>query len=223
MAESWRVALASVRANGMAMAALWCAAIAVVVAYYLSPSFAAALEPLKAWQTECGVVAAALNRIAFCGLLPGVFLCSVKSIRPPRPALTIIAYCSWAAMWGVLCDWFYTLQMAVFGARHDILTIVAKTAVDQIVWTAVLCTPFNAVFFAWVAADFRRVDVVSTVRRGYWPMLFANWIVWSPVAAVVYMFPLVLQIQLVGLAGAFWMLAALRAGARVHNEIAVCR
>lgn len=213
MAESWRVALASVRANGMAMAALWCAAIAVVVAYYLSPAFAATLEPLKAWQTESGVAAAALNRIAFCGLLPGVFLCSVKSIRPPRPALTVIAYCAWAAMWGVLCDWFYTLQTVVFGAGHDILTLAAKTAVDQIVWTAVLCTPCNAVFFAWVAADFGRVDVVSTVHRGYWPMLFANWIVWFPVAAVVYMFPLALQIQLVGLAGAFWMLAALRAGA----------
>lgn len=213
LAESLRVAQASVKANAVAMATLWLAAAATVAAYYLSPAFAAALEPLKTWQTESGWIAAALNRIAFCGLLPGVFLCTVKSIRPPRPAWTVLAYCAWAAMWGVLTGCFYTLQAAVFGTGHGFLTLAAKTAVDQLVWTALFCTPLNAVFFAWLAADFRRVDVVFAVRRGYGPMLFANWIVWLPVAAVVYLFPLALQIQLTGFAGAFWMLAALRAGA----------
>ena len=116
-------------------------------------------------------------------------------------------------MWGVLTGCFYTLQAAVFGTGHGFLTLAAKTAVDQLVWTALFCSPLNAVFFAWLAADFRRVDVVFAVRRGYGPMLFANWIVWLPVAAVVYLFPLALQIQLTGFAGAFWMLAALRAGA----------
>lgn len=91
LAESLRVALASVRANAVAMATLWLVAAATVAAYYLSPAFAAALEPLKTWQTESGWIAAALNRIAFCGLLPGVFLCTVKSIRPPRPP------CAWRA------------------------------------------------------------------------------------------------------------------------------
>ena len=42
------------------------------------------------------------------------------------------------------------------------------------------------------------------------PMLVSNWIVWIPVMVVNYVFPLPLQIQLVGLASAFWMLVALR-------------
>lgn len=206
------VAARSVRANVVPMLMLWGAAVLMVAAYYLSPSFASMLEPLKAWQTERGPLAAAVNRIAFCGLLPGVFLCTVKSIRPPRPVLTILAYCVWAALWGVLCDWFFTLQTVMFGSGRDIATLAAKTLVDQFVWTAIICTPLNSVFFAWVAGNFRKIDVVETVRNGYWTMLFANWIVWMPVAAIVYMFPLALQIQLVGLAGAFWMLSALAVG-----------
>ena len=143
-----------------------------------------------------------------------IFLFAVKSMRPRRPALTVLAYCAWAALWGVICDIFFTFQASVFGDGRDFATVASKTVVDQLVWTALLCTPANAVFFGWVAADFGRIGVVDAVRRGYLTMLFANWIVWIPVSAAIYMFPLALQIQLVGFAGAFWMLAALAAGAK---------
>lgn len=53
---------------------------------------------------------------------------------------------------------------------------------------------------------------LASVRRGFGPMLISNWIVWSPVMAAVYLFPLPLQVQIVGLAGALWMLVALRSG-----------
>ena len=214
LAESLRAALASVRANAVAMAILWTVAATTVAAYFLSPGFAAALEPLKEWQTGSGWAAAAANRMAFCGLLPGIFLFAVKSVRPRRPALTVLAYCAWAALWGVLCDVFFTFQASVFGSGRDLVTVASKTAVDQLVWTALLCTPANTVFFGWVAADFGRISIADALRRGYWTMLFANWIVWLPVTAAIYMFPLALQIQLVGFAGAFWMLAALAAGSR---------
>ena len=214
LAECLRVALASVKANAVSMAILWAVAAATVAAYFLLPGFAAALEPLKEWQTGGGWFAAALNRIVFCGLLPGIFLFAVKSMRPRRPALTVLAYCAWAALWGVLCDIFFTFQASVFGDGRDFATVASKTAVDQLVWTALLCTPANPVFFGWAAADFGRISIADALRRGYWTMLSANWIVWLPVSAAIYIFPLALQIQLVGFAGAFWMLAALAAGSR---------
>ena len=98
----------------------------------------------------------------------------------------------------------------------DLATLAKKTLVDQLVWNVFLCTPVNAVFFPWAARDFR-----ESARRSCHDflqdclvLLVANWIVWIPVMVAVYAFPLPLQIQLVGLAGSFWMLVALRAAAR---------
>ena len=59
--------------------------------YYRQPSFAAILEPLAKWQGETGWSAAVVNRTVFCGLLPGAFLLTVRSIRPPHPWRTMLA------------------------------------------------------------------------------------------------------------------------------------
>ena len=211
-------AVESVAKNRIPMAVLWLVAALSVAAYWLYPPFADMLEPLARWQTKDGWVAAALNRIAFGGLLPGVFLCTVRAIRPTRPIRTVGMLCAWAALWGVLCDIFFTLQAEWFGHGHDFATVALKTLVDQLVWTAFLCTPVNALFFTWVANDFRRVPLAATLREKYLPMLSANWIVWLPVSAAVYMFPLPLQIQLIGLAGAFWKLVALAVGVKSRSQ-----
>ena len=205
VAVGWR----AVKMNRLPVVVLWSAAVLLVTGYYRVPFVAAVLEPLERWQCAEGAFAAFANRVVFCGLLPGVFLMSVKSIRPPRVALVILAYSLWAGLWGVLCDGFLTVQEMWFGTGHDALTICKKTLVDQFVRNVWICTPANAVFFPWVESDFRRP---GSVRKGFGSMLVANWIVWLPVMAVVYVFPLPLQIQLVGLAGALWMLVALRSG-----------
>ena len=215
-------ALESVVKNKLPMVVLWFMAAMSVAAYWLYQPFADMLEPLARWQTQDGWIAAALNRIVFCGLLPGVFLCTVRSIRPGRPLLTVCVFCAWAAQWGILCDIFFTVQAKWFGYGHGLVTVVLKTLVDQLVWTAFLCTPVNALFFTWVANDFRRIPLSTTLREKYMPMLFANWIVWLPVSAAVYMFPLPLQIQLIGLAGAFWMLVALAAGMQILSGKESC-
>ena len=203
----FQIALGAVRRNAVPMVVLWAVAVAAVAAYYAFPTVAAALEPLSRWQTESGWLAAFANRVVFCGLLPGAFLLAVRSIRPPRVALVIFAYCLWGGLWGVACDLFFTLQTALFGAGCDFLTLAKKTLVDQFVWNMFVCTPANAAFFPWVESGFTRP---GSVRSGFLPMLLANWIVWMPVMAAVYAFPLPLQIQLVGLASALWMLVALK-------------
>ena len=203
------------RANAVPMVVLWALAAGAVGAYYRVPALNALFEPLARWQVESGWIAAFLNRVIFCGIIPGVFLLCVKSIRPPRPLLTVAVYSLWGGLWGVACDGFYTLQNAVFGPGTDLATLVRKTLVDQLGWNVFICTPINAMFFPWVARDFRRGP-----KRGFRDflledcpvLLVANWIVWIPVILVVYAFPLPLQIQLVGLASSFWMLVALKSG-----------
>jgi len=216
-ANVMRIVGASVGANVVPMLVLWTLAALAVAAYYRVPSVAAAFTPLAQWQTAEGWIAAFLNRVFFCGFLPGVFLFSVRSLRPPRPLLTILAYSLWGGLWGVACDGFFSLQQFLFGSGTDFLTLVRKTLVDQLVWNVFLCTPANALFFPWVARDFRRSrwrTLRTFVLEDCAVLLVANWIVWVPVTVAVYAFPLPLQIQLVGLAGSFWMLVALRAGAK---------
>jgi len=207
----------SVKANALPMVLLWALAAATVLGYYFVPGVASAFEPLKRWQTESGWIAAVLNRIVFCGFLPGVFLLTVKSIRPRKVWTTIAAYSLWSGMWGVLCDVFCTVQAEWFGSGNDFATVCCKTLVDQFVWTVFFSTPLNAVFFFFTAKDFsvvraRREWPKRFIADACLPMLVADWFVWLPTMFVVYVFPLPLQIQLIGFAGAYWMLVGLGVG-----------
>ena len=128
--DALSVGLRSVRANAVPMVVLWAIAVALVLAYHAIPAVAAALEPISRWQTAGGWGAAFLNRVVFCGLLPGVFMVTVPSIRPPRVGWVVLTYCLWGGLWGVIADGFFTLQQAVFGAGADFQTLAAMTAVD---------------------------------------------------------------------------------------------
>ena len=214
--EPVRIGWTSVKANAVPMVVLWLLAAGTALAFYRVPALKAVFDPLAKWQTESGWIAAFLNRVVFCGVVPGIFLFAVKPIRPPRPLLTACVYSLWGGLWGVACDGFFTLQAAVFGTGTNWTTLVKKTLVDQLVWNVFLCTPVNAMFFSWVARDFSRSGRRNcrAFLQDCLTLLATNWIVWIPVTVAVYAFPLPLQIQLVGLASSFWMLVALRAGTK---------
>lgn len=76
-----RVGLNAVRVNAVPMVLLWLLAGLTVFAYYHVDAAAVVFGPLAKWQTESGWEAAFLNRVIFCGLLPGVFLLVVPSGR----------------------------------------------------------------------------------------------------------------------------------------------
>ena len=210
-----RTAWTSVRANARPMFVLWAFAGLLVATYYAVPGGAALFSPLMDWQTKGGWLAAFLNRVLFLALLPGVFLVTVKAIRPPRPYLTILAYALWGGAWGVFDDVFFTRLADWFGDGTDLLTLVRKTLVGQLVGTILVGLVPGTLFFRWVAADFSAARVRAEglhrfFRESCLSLLIANWIVWIPVNVCTFAFPLPLQIQLVGLAGCFWMLVGLR-------------
>ena len=74
-----RIGLASARVNLVPMVVLWAMAAALVLGYYHVPWVASVLSPLQEWQDEQGWIAAFLNRFAFCGILPGVFIVRMKT------------------------------------------------------------------------------------------------------------------------------------------------
>ena len=209
----------SARMNLVPMVVLWLLAAAMVLAYYRFPCAAAALEPLARWQTECGWSASFLNRLFFAGVVPGIFLVTVKALKVRRPLRVACAQGVWCGLWGILCGWFYELQALVVGNDASVSTLFLKTAVDQFVWTVLVMAPVDAVFFFWLGRDFSLSRMRAEWPRSFvhgvvLPNLLSNWIVWIPVLCVIYAFPLPLQIQIAGIVGSFWTLLCLQIGRR---------
>lgn len=110
-----RIGLASARANVMPMVVLWAMAGALVAGYYFVPGIERGLEPVRQWQTDCGWVAAFLNRFMFCGILPGVFMLTMKTLSVPRPGLAIAAQTLWSGICGIVSGWMFELHALWFG------------------------------------------------------------------------------------------------------------
>lgn len=214
-----RIGFESAKANVVPMVVLWAAAVATVTGYYAVPGFADVLEPLAKWHRANGSVASFLSLAVFCGVIPGVFLCSIRSLRPRHPLVTVAVMAVWCGLWGIVNNWMYAFLSWWLGDGRDFGTLVMKTAVDQFVWTVLVIAPINASFCFWMGRDFslRRTRAewpTNFVRDVFLPNLLANWVVWVPVLCVVFAFPLPLQIHLAGLASSFWTLMCLQIGRR---------
>ena len=218
-----RIGLRSVRANAVPMVVLWLLAAATVCAYYAVPPVAAALNPLLRWQTESGWLAAFLNRVFFNGLLPGVFLLAIPSIRPKHVLFVIAAQALWGGCWGVATDFFFRGLDLLFGPGRDIATLFCKMLSDAFGFTLLISAPADAAFFFWIGCDFSFARAWRERPKRFFldlvlPNLISNWCVWMPVSLAIFAFPLPLQVQLSGFAAAFWTLMCLQIGARTNAE-----
>ena len=214
LAAGWDAA----KANRLPMFVLWLFAAAMVIGYYTLPCAAAAFGLLMELQLEYGWLFAFANRLVFTGILPGVFLCSMKSLRPRHPFAVIAVQSLWCGLWGVICDRMYIFVDWMFGGGTDALSVVLKTLFDQLPWTVLVIAPANAAFYFWVGRGFSfRRTREEWPPGGFWrtlvlPFLFANWCVWVPVTVAVFLFTLPLRVHIVGFASAFWTLMCLRLG-----------
>ena len=199
-----RIGLASARANLLPMVVLWMLAAALVVAYYAFEPFRMLFEPVAEWHLRWGWMSAFACQAFFCGLLPGVFLLLLRSIRPRRAGLTVLAQTLWCGTFGIGVEEVFRMLAVWFGDNASVTTLLLKTAFDQFVWTVLVIAPANAVFYFWVGRDFsfarvRREWPRLFLSRVYLPNLVCNWCVWTPAIFTVFAFPLPLQIFVCGL------------------------
>lgn len=219
LTSSLRIGWASAKANAVPTFALCAFAVCLVLSYYFHPGVSACFGKVRTWQEAFGWKAVVVSRIVFNGFVPGLFLLGVKSIRPRRPFATILAQAAFGCVLGLFCDAFFRLQSAWFGSGTALSTLVMKTLVDQFVWTVLVISPANAVFFFWVSRDFSLKRVrqewpkQGVVSELVLPNLIPNWLVGIPAIFATYAFPLDLQIHVNGLVSAFWMLLCLQIGA----------
>jgi hypothetical protein len=188
------------------------AAVALVLAYHALPAVREACAALAAWRTAGGLPFAAASAAFAGGLLPELAMLVTQRGRAPlRGRGRDIAFnVAFFAFNGVVVDGLYRAEAAMFGNGTGPLTVAAKTAFDQFVftppWLVVIVT-----LFLWRRRRFSWAATRPQLRRGFLrkhvvPLLLPDWLFWIPMVCVVYAFPLPLQFLLFILALAAWSL-----------------
>ena len=213
----WGIGWEAVKRNRLPMVVLWVISVATVLAYYTLPAVSATLEPLARWQRESGWVAAFLNRVLFCGFIPGLFIVGVKALRPKHVVAVLAVQTLWSGICGIVSDWMFSLNAHLFGTGIDFLTLCVKTAICQFVWTPIFFAPLGAIVYFWMGRDFSSTRFCREMPDRFYyglvlPNLLVNWVLWIPVTFAIHAFPTPLQIQLSGLASALFALMLLASG-----------
>lgn len=218
-----RTGLQSARERGRAVVVLWLSAALVVVAYYLVPGVASALEPVGGWQQANGWRASFILCAVFCGLVPYVVYLIRRESGRRNPFVMATAQAVWCGLCGVICGWFFSVQGRWFGCGHDLPTVLKKVIIDQFGWSVLVIVPGTAVFYAVLSGGWRvkveRVPFGTFVREAYLPTLVMNWIVGIPSNCAVYSFPMDLQIPVLGLLSSAWAVICVGLGAHSGRAI----
>jgi hypothetical protein len=208
----WRLGLAGARANIVPGICLQIFALAILGAYYLHAPSRAALERIATFRIEVGVPFDAVSTALFGAVIP--FL--VLKLRPSSrarynlPQMAVIT-AFWAYK-GVEVSYFYKFQAWLFGEGHSATTIVLKTLADQYVYCPIVAIPVTWLVYTWAEHRFDSEHIVAEVGRPKFytrcvlPVLIANWGIWTPAVAIIYLLPTALQLPMQNIVLCFFTL-----------------
>jgi hypothetical protein len=189
------------------------AALALVLGYFFSETVREWCGTVSAVQSRGGVLFAALAS-AFAGaILPE--LAKIVTRLHDKPVLQRLHDVAFNALFfaisGLVVYYFYALQAVIFGDDAKVSTIVAKVAVDQIVFAVLWAVPYSLFMYTWKAAgyDLRETFADLTPRRllvRVPSMLLPIWAFWIPMVTMIYALPADLQFALFSLSLAAWSL-----------------
>jgi len=208
----WQAGLRGARANLVPGLVLQAVALALVLAYYFHPSTRAVFEQVMAFRARTGFAFGIVSTGLFGGLLPYFYLRSSPDSRSQygwRQALLLTGFWGYK---GLEIEIWYRILAHVVGTGHDMLTIVTKSFLDQLVYCPVYAVPLTVLAYKWNALDFDLRGVWTDFRTPGWyarsvlPTLIANIGVWIPAVAIIYALPTPLQLPLQNLVLFFFTL-----------------
>lgn len=209
---AWRRGLDGARANLVPGVFLQIFALGLLAAYYWHAPSRVVLEHLAALRVECGVPFDLISTALFGAIIP----CLVLALRPAtRHRYNLKQVAAISAYWayrGVEISFFYQLQARLFGTGQDATTIILKTLVDEYLYCPVIAVPITWAAYTWIEHHFDTAHLIREFRRpGFYarcvlPILIANWIIWTPAVAVVYLLPTALQLPMQNIVLCFFTL-----------------
>ena len=197
------------RQNAVPAAVLQTLTLLLLLGYYRWAPAHDVLERLLRLKLAWGAGYSFLAGVLFAGLLPRLVL-RWKGQRG-RFAVELGFACLFWGWRSVEVDLFYRLQAHWFGAAADWPTVLAKTAVDQLVYSPLWAVPQIALAFAWKDADFSWRAARAHLDRDFFvtrlpAAVLGNAMVWLPAVLAIYFLPSALQLPVSNLVGSFWVL-----------------
>ena len=130
---AWRTGVQAVRKNRLPAIFLWAFGLALIISYYFVPVVGDALNWIGLQKQHWGFLFSMVSTALFGGLLPAL-IPRLLRIESSLSVGYILSNTMFWALKGIEIDLFYRGQAAVFGDQADVLTISAKTLVDQLVY-----------------------------------------------------------------------------------------
>ncbi len=187
--------------------------LALLIAYYVSPATAAALNKLAEFKRTHGLGFVLLASITAGALIPEVFL--ILFFQRGRPQFRNLRNLLFTIpVWGFdgsLVDLLYRSEAAWLGDVVSVPVVLAKICIDQFGYNPFFAAPFGVLTYEWKnngisMGPVRDLFTWRHYRDKIIPTLLATWAVWIPLMAIIYSLPLALQFPLFGLALSFWVL-----------------
>jgi hypothetical protein len=208
-----RMAGAATRANLLPGLLLQCLLAAFFFAYVTHEGTRAFLANIAHIKQEAGYLFAFVCYVVTAAFLPEIL--RIAFFQNGRPAWrNLWLFLTAAPVWGgigMLVDLFYRCQAGWFGTGNDLMTILPKVAVDQLLFSPLVVSPLVIAWFIWRDEKFR----LSAWRKIFYPGFFVErvfpvqvscWIIWIPGTVLVYFMPPLLQIPVAVFIQTFWVL-----------------
>ncbi len=198
------------RQNALPAVVLQVLTLALLVAYHRWAPAHELLERLLRLKQAWGVVYSFLAGALFAGVLPRLVLRAMGREAGRLPVELVFAVVFWG--WrSVEVDLMYRAQAWCFGAAADWPTVLAKTAVDQLLYSPLWAVPQIALAFEWKDAGFSWRRLRSRLDHDFLAVrlpaaMAGNAMVWLPAVLAVYFLPTALQLPVSNLVGSFWVL-----------------
>ena len=203
----------AVRANALPAFLIQALILAVVVAYYLHPGFAALLNQLAELKRTYGIGFVVFATVLAGSILPElliVLLFQRGDVRAENLRNVLFTAPLWAIA-GIAVDLLYRSLAAWLGDEAAIGVVVAKICVDQFVYNVFFAAPYSVIAYEWKNSGYSSAALRRCFNFDYYkdkivPTLLTTWAVWIPLIAMIYSLPLALQFPLFSLALTFWVL-----------------
>jgi hypothetical protein len=212
---SWRSGVNGARAHFLPGIVLQLVALTLVLGFYNVRAIHGTLYRLLQLREEYGYSLSVATTAIFGGVLPFLFLRAGNRTLQAISRYSIGQGIGMTAFWaykGFEVDLWYRIQAHVFGAGHDLSTVVVKVVMDQFVYCPILAVPVTTVVYQLIASHCDWRAVLSDVKAPSWylrkalPILVSNIGVWVPAVAVIYCLPTPLQLPLQNIVLCFYML-----------------
>ena len=198
------------RQNAIPGAVLQTLTLLLLLGYYRWTPAHELLERLLRLKLAWGAGYSFLAGALFAGLLPRLVL-RLKGASGRRFAVELAFACLFWGWRSVEVDLFYRLQAHWFGSGAEWSTVMAKTAVDQLLYSPLWAVPEIALAFEWKEAGFSWRAMRTRLDRDFFATrlpaaMLGNAMVWLPAVVAIYILPIALQLPVSNLVGSFWVL-----------------